>query len=388
MLKKLLASVVFLTLLIQVKAQVDRVNIRLLANTRITSIIISPLSPDYTLYFDGHTIPGLDAHDVFQFTMEGDSIAVKALQRNLGKYRTIRFVGSNSGCNYKFKGLQPETRIRVFPDNLDISISNGSLRLINGVDIEDYVGGVVEAESGTRTTVEYYKLQSILCRTYALSNMRKHEMEGYNLCDQVHCQAYKGRTMDNDIKGAVEDTEGLVIVDNDLNLITAAFHSNCGGQTINSEDVWASSVPYLKGVKDTFCLRMPHARWERKIATEDWMNYLAMKHKFPVKDSLSFSSAVNYPQRSRAIYFTDKSTSIPLKVIRNDWQLKSTYFSIEEHRDSVIFKGKGYGHGVGLCQEGAMRRAQMGQSYKEILNFYYKDIHLVDLSSLEFFRKE
>lgn len=388
MLKKLAASVVFFYVLIQVHAQVDRVNIRLLASTKITSIIISPLSNDYTLYFDGKTIEGLDSHDVFQFTTEGDSVAVKALQRTLGKYRTIRFAGSNNACNYKFKGIQPETRIRVFPDNLEISVSNGSLRLINGVDIEDYVGGVVEAESGTRTTTEYYKLQSILCRTYALSNMRRHEMEGYNLCDQVHCQAYKGRTIDDDIKGAVEDTRGLVIVDNNLDLITAAFHSNCGGQTINSEDVWASPLPYLKGVKDTFCLKMPHARWERKIATEDWMNYLSMKHKFPVNDSLSFISAVNYPQSSRDIYFNDKGRKIPLKVIRNDLQLKSTYFSIEQRRDSVVFKGKGYGHGVGLCQEGAMRRSQMGYSYKEILHFYYRDIYLVDLSTLEFFRKE
>jgi stage II sporulation protein D len=386
MFREIAASVILLCVLAQAQAQ--RVNIRLLSNTKISSIIISPLSPDYAVYFDGQAIPGLESHDVFQFTVAGDSIAVKALERNLGKFRTIRFVGRNNTCHYKFKGLVPETRIRVFPDNLDISVSSGSLRLINGVDIEDYVAGVVEAESGTRTTVEYYKLQSILCRTYALSNMRRHEMEGYNLCDQVHCQAYKGRTIDEDIKGAVEDTKGLVVVDSNLDLITAAFHSNCGGQTINSEDVWASPLPYLKAVKDTFCLKMPHARWERKIATEDWVSYLSMKHKFPVGDSSSFISAVNFPQHARSIYFTDKGSRIPLKTIRSDWQLKSTYFSIEQRTDSVIFKGKGYGHGVGLCQEGAMRRSQLGYTYKEILSFYYRDVVLVDLTTLEFFRKE
>ena len=384
--RKLAVSVILLCALMQAHAQ--RMQIRLLANTKISSIIISPLSADYNVYFDGNAIPGLETHDVFQFTMDGDSIAVKALERNVGKFKSVKFSGRNSTCNYKFKGIVPETRIRVFPDNLDISVSNGTLKLINGVDIEDYIGGVVEAESGTRTTKEYYKLQSILCRTYALSNMRRHEADGHNLCDQVHCQAYKGRTIDNDIKEAVESTKGLVIVDNNLDLITAAFHSNCGGQTINSEDVWASPVPYLKAVKDTFCIRMPHARWERKIATEDWMSYLSMKHKFPVKDSLSFSNAVNYPQHTRSIYFVDKASKIPLKTIRSDWQLKSTYFSIEQRSDSVIFKGKGYGHGVGLCQEGAMKRAQIGYSYKDILNVYYRDVVLVDLTTLEFFRKE
>jgi stage II sporulation protein D len=181
----------------------------------------------------------------------------------------------------------------------------------------------------------------------------------------------------------------LVVVDNDLNLITAAFHSNCGGQTVNSQDVWSVSTSYLKTIKDTFCLKQPHATWQRSIPVEDWKAYLQLKHKYPVDDTVKMNSASNFSQNNgRSIYFIDKDLKIPLKVIRSDFQLKSTFFSVEQVGENVIFKGKGYGHGVGLCQEGAMRMAKQKYSYKDILSFYYRDVHLVDLSALNYFRQE
>jgi len=221
-----------------------------------------------------------------------------------------------------------------------------------------------------------------------LSNARRHANEGFELCDGVHCQYYKGKTNDAQIIAAGYATRGQVVVDNNLNLITAAFHSNCGGQTVNSEDVWALPMNYLKAVKDTFCLRQPHAGWYRRISTEDWMSYLSLKHKYPVEDSVAYSSAVNYDPFGRKVFFVDRNLMIPLKTIRADFQLKSTFFSIEQRSDSVIFKGRGYGHGVGLCQEGAMRMTRVGYSYKDILLFYFKGVHLVDLASLDFFRQE
>ena len=232
-------------------------------------------------------------------------------------------------------------------------------------------------------------MQSILCRTYLLAHISKHVLEGFQVCDDVHCQAYLSRTTDLEVKKGVNDTKGLVVVDNDLNIITAAFHSNCGGQTVASQDVWAMSTTYLKSVKDTFCLKQPHAHWKRNIPLEDWKAYLQLKHKYPVDDSLKLNDATTFTQpNGRAIYFTDKDLKIPLKIIRADFQLKSTYFSVEQQGEFIIFNGKGYGHGVGLCQEGAMRMADLNYSYKEILNFYYKEVHLVDLSALYYFRQE
>ena len=79
---------------------------------------------------------------------------------------------------------------------------------------------------------------------------------------------------------------------------------------------------------------------------------------------------------------------IPLKFIREDMKLRSTFFTINEEGNDVIFSGKGFGHGVGLCQEGAMRMAEKGYSYTKILNYYYSKVHLIRYSQLDFFQAE
>ncbi len=83
---------------------------------------------------------------------------------------------------------------RLYQDNLRFENRGGSLRIINTLFIENYVSGVVEAESGAQQNLEYYKVQAVICRTYALANLRRHEQEGFHLCDQVHCQVFKGKS--------------------------------------------------------------------------------------------------------------------------------------------------------------------------------------------------
>ena len=367
------------------------VSVRIFTTKVISSFIFSSVYSDYVLYGDGSLIATCDSSGVFQMNIEGDSIRVKTFERNIGKYASIKIYAKSADPVFKIRSLIPDTKIRTYDGNLEITLHPDKLQLllINKVDLERYIAGVIESESGTRSSLEYYKLQAILCRTYLLANLNRHVMEGFEVCDDVHCQAYLSRSATNNIVESVLDTKGLVVVDNDLNLITAAFYSNCGGETCNSEDVWATSTTYLKSVKDTFCLFQRHAKWQRVIPMDDWKAYLDLKHKYPVDDSLRLLGATSFSQpNGRAIYFMDKNLKIPLKVIRADFKLKSTYFSIEQRGDSVVFSGRGYGHGVGLCQEGAMRMAILKYSYKDILNFYYRDVHLVDLSALKYFKQE
>lgn len=380
-----------LSFIICTSVQAHNVTVRILTTKVINSFIFSPASGTYNVIGDGKVIESGDESSIYQLILENDSIHLKTFEKNIGKFKTIRFQSNDIDPAFKIKSVTPDGKIRIYEGLLDVGIWNDKkqLLLINKVELESYIAGVVESESGTRTTPEYYKLQSILCRTYLLSHINRHITEGFEVCDDVHCQAYLSRSRDVDIIKSVYETQGLVVVDNDLNLITAAFHSNCGGQTVNSQDVWAVSTTYLKSVKDTFCLNQPHAKWRRQIALEDWKSYLQLKHKYPVNDSLKLNDATSFSQpNGRAIYFIDKDLKIPLKVIRNDFQLKSTYFSVEQKDDQIIFNGKGYGHGVGLCQEGAMQMSKLNYTYKQILQFYYKDVNLIDLSSLSYFRLE
>jgi stage II sporulation protein D len=98
--------------------------------------------------------------------------------------------------------------------------------------------------------------------------------------------------------------------------------------------------------------------------------------------------ATNYQQPSRHVFFMDPSYEIPLKEIRTDWKLKSTFFDIASEGDSLKISGRGFGHGIGLSQEGAMRMAELGFGYVDILHFYYDDVHVIDLRALDFFREE
>ena len=366
----------------------ETVDIRIFSNDKTQSAVISPMIGSYSIYINDMLMSDRSS-DIFQIDILNDQIKVKTLEKEIGTCNTIRFVAKSPNNTLKVKSIGYRSKTSQFEGDLKISILNGRLKLINQVNVERYVAGVVESESGLGHTTEYYKVQAILCRTYALSHLRRHEGEGHHLCDEVHCQAYKRGSKNRRINEAVEDTQGLVIVDDDLNLITAAFHSNCGGQTVNSEDVWTLPTSYLKSKKDTFCLKEPHAFWERKVATEDWMSYLSLKYKYPVDHLDGFNNAVSYSQhQGRDIYFENNGMQIPLKTIRSDWHLKSTYFSIVQKKDSVYIRGKGYGHGVGMCQEGAMRMTRLGSAYKDVIHFYYTGVHLVDLTSLEFFRAD
>jgi stage II sporulation protein D len=237
--------------------------------------------------------------------------------------------------------------------------------------------------------LEFYKVQAILARTFALTHINKHVAEGFSLCDQVHCQAYYGKPKDLTIFKAIEETKGKVVVDENLNLIVAAFHSNSGGQTANSEDVWGSKTTYLRSVTDSFSIKMPNSKWERRMLTDDWLSYLKLKHNFPTEQDDAKSIALNFKQDQRKIFLECSNSRVPLKNIRQDLQLKSTFFSISIiNKDSVLFKGRGYGHGLGMCQEGAMRMSKSGYTYTQILNFYYKNIQLIDLHKLSFFKDE
>ncbi len=374
------------------QAATTTVSVRILTTKVVTSFIVSPLMGSYKIYGNDKEISDTDTFGIFQMSIDGDSILLKTFERTLGKYTSIKFIANDSSdAAFKIKSVIPDTKVRTYDDNLEIvlSIDKKQFTLINKVASEKYIAGVVESEAGKGSSLEYYKLQAILCRTYLLAHLNRHVMEGFHVCDDVHCQAYASRTLELDMLKAVLATKGLVVVDNDLMLITAAFHSNCGGETVNSKDVWSMSTSYLKSVKDTFCLKEYHAKWQRTIPLEDWKIYLQLKHKYPVDDSLKMNTANSFMQSNkRAIYFTDNDLRIPLKVIRADFQLKSTYFSVEQQGENVIFNGRGYGHGVGLCQEGAMRMAKLKYSYKDILSFYYKDVHLVDQMALSYFKQE
>ena len=366
----------------------ENLQIRLYAHLKINTLQLNVVSGSYKILADGNSIADSGLESTIKLTLKGDSIQLTQNDKIIGNFIYIKFVGTQNE-QVKIKLINPDRKPRVYENNLSFSVSEKYIRIINDVVLDNYIAGVTEAEAGSRSNLEFYKVQAILARTFALTHINKHVAEGFSLCDQVHCQAYYGKPKDLTIFKAIEETKGKVVVDENLNLIVAAFHSNSGGQTANSEDVWGSKTTYLRSVTDSFSIKMPNSKWERRMLTDDWLSYLKLKHNFPTEQDDAKSIALNFKQDQRKIFLECSNSRVSLKNIRQDLQLKSTFFSISEiNKDSVLFKGRGYGHGLGMCQEGAMRMSKSGYTYTQILNFYYKNIQLIDLHKLSFFKDE
>lgn len=366
----------------------DIVYIRTFAHLKINAVTFTIEKPGYQISGDEKPILKNESEIVIKLSVVNDSIEVKSFETIYGRFKTVRFSDVNGNGEMKVKLINPERKPRIYQDNYIVTNENGLLKMLNEVKLDNYIAGVVEAESGTRSLPEYYKVQAILARTFALAHLSKHVNEGFSLCDQVHCQAYYGKPRYADIFNSVNDTKGKVVVDENLNLIVAAFHSNSGGQTANSEDVWGARTSYLRSVNDTFSTRMPNYKWERKMPVDDWLSYLKIKHNYPVDEPYAKEMALNFKQDSRKVFLEASNIKVPLKNVRQDLQLKSTYFSIYNTGDTVVFKGKGYGHSLGMSQEGAMRMTKLGYSYSDVLNFYYRNIQIIDMRKLTFFRDE
>ncbi len=339
----------------------------------------------YSLYHDSTLLTTFQQGETLKFEVEGSKMRVhfKGTSKLLSHFK---LKGEDYLNNFKI-GVAGEAR--TYEDNLVCRMEVKTILLLNDVELEHYIAGVVESEAGLRAAPEYFKLQAILCRTYALKNIERHSLEGYNLCDNVHCQAYYSKSSKiPDILKATTATNGLIITDERFDLINATFHSNCGGETCNSEDVWLTPLPYLRAVKDTFCVKSRNARWKKKMSKEQWHKYLRSIDVPAELDTTVDGEEVYFSPDGRQASFYFPGKAVKTTKIRTDLKLKSAYFKVQMVNDSVFIQGRGYGHGVGLCQEGAMQMAKEGYAYNQIIQYYFTGVFIVNLNALEFFKEE
>ena len=326
----------------------------------------------------------------YEFSINGDSIELRENNELCGKYKQILLLPGMEQ-SFKMKPAQPQGKELIINGKLELSAGSGNLIVVQETDVDDYVGGVVEAEVGTKLSPEFYKVQAIICRTYVLSHLRRHELEGFNVCDKVHCQVYKGLSFKGaEIPRAVEATHGLILLDKDANFIQATFHASCGGQTCNSEDVWGKAMHYLRSVDDSFCLKQRSAVWSKEISRGEWINTMRKncRQYKEADDALLNDANYAFIQNERRFKYQVKDCDVLLKNLRTDLNLKSTYFSASYNGSKIQLKCRGFGHGVGLCQDGAIEMGRRGYKFDAILHFYYKDVTIVHLSQVDFFRLE
>jgi stage II sporulation protein D len=256
-----------------------------------------------------------------------------------------------------------------YTGNIDVWRGDNGLYVINELPIEDYVKDVVAAELRPDWEIEALKAQAVISRTYAVYHKMMNGNSIYDIASTVLDQVYKGNKPDVKISYAVEETRGEILTYKDMP-IEAFFHSTCGGKTENPEDVFGKSYPYLKSVESN-CEISPYWSWERKIQVSDIENALNI-HNIKAVTIKSYTSTHRVKQLD--ILSDSGTTTINATDFRKalGWSnLPSTNFQLIREDDSILFTGKGYGHGVGLCQWSALQMARDGKNYREILSFFY-----------------
>lgn len=332
----------------------------------------------YNVFADNTLVKSLTKNDSVTITYD-DSLTVR-FNNKIIKAKKLVISGQDYVNHLTIQTNQKEAV--AYDDNLEIHPGYFGIQIINEVRLENYVAAVIEGEAGYQLPPEFYKLQAILSRTYALKNIDRHTDEGFSICDKVHCQVYHHKCTKANIYEATISTNSLVVVDEELNLINTIFHSNCGGQTCNSEDVWHQNLSYLRCVTDSFCVNSTKAYWKKVIPKAQLNNYFSTR----LSTSANINQLYNFCQDEER-HIHNHLLSVKLTQIRRDLALRSTYFYIEDQGDSAVFYGRGYGHGVGLCQQGGIEMANQGYSYVDILKHYYQGILILNRKALQFFRE-
>lgn len=299
---------------------------------------------------------------------------------------------------------------KKFRGNLKIFVQNNGLLVVNEINLDDYIAGVINKEMSPSFPKEALKAQTVAARTFALymKNQAAHG-EKFDVCDKSHCQVYGGI--------AAETREGLIAVREtrgevmqfDGKEIYAAFHASSGGMTAASEEMAGQILPYLRPVRslEDFCDENKTIEWQIELPVADFLSKLKLTNLGVLKQMEIAPLDIDFEKKEigRGRYESgrvnllrlvgsSKTIEVSGKTMRSLLNLPSTLFDVRtptsrnksgivkvSRNDKIILQGYGRGHGLGLSQWGAygMTKNSKTNDYRKILNKYYKGITLKKL---------
>jgi stage II sporulation protein D len=256
--------------------------------------------------------------------------------------------------------------------------SGDKVNVINILNIEDYIRGVLPVEVEVSWGIEALKTQAVISRTYAIANLNRHSFQGFDLCSTTHCQVYKGLGVE-----AHSSNQAILEVQNEILTYVekpaqTVFHENCGGHTEDPKYVWNwnNTPSYLKGVKCGYCYDAPRAKWNQVLDVDFISKKLEENKIGKIKDIKIKGKTPTGAAKKIEILHSDGKlllNAYQFRIAIDAQQIKSvTFDSITKlNDDKFYFKGRGCGHKVGLCQWGARGMCEKGKTYKKILSHFY-----------------
>ena len=263
-------------------------------------------------------------------------------------------------------------------------------KAIRTVKLEDYVRAAIISEyappDGDPSLVQQMlAVQAVIARTYAVANQRRHSAQGYDLCSSTHCQLYEPSRLKTSrwaklAAAAVAQTAGQLLWHRGT-AVNTLFHADCGGHTSTSAAAWGGTVqPYLVAAPDDGPAQTAHAEWGYRIPLTALSNALEADTRTSV-GTLRDITIRSRDRSGRAQTLTlhgDRERMVRGEEFRTVLTrhfgargVKSTLFDVKRDGDALFFEGRGFGHGVGLCQAGALARLRSGSSVASVLKRYY-----------------
>jgi stage II sporulation protein D len=311
----------------------------------------------------------------------GDQVVVRAGDQDL-KLWLPRQNGNGNGP--AVQSGDEKTALQV-NGSLQVVRRGKGLLVVNHVDLEEYVKGVVPSEVNSAWHPEMLKAQAVAARTYALYQHMLSASRDYDVAASIQDQVYRGRHgVDARVEQAVESTRGLVITYQGAP-IYAAFSSTAAGITEDAMVVWSKDLPYLKGVECPFDLESPHYQWKASFSV-DALEKNLRQLGFPV-GTIATLTPLSHSRAGRVATLRILHSKGEL-ILRGEELRKavgytvvpSTQFTVESFGQDIVLAGYGAGHAVGMCQWGAKELAELGYSFSSILRYYYPGTELQDAS--------
>ena len=319
-------------------------------------------------------------HGPIHLTARADGLHVDG-RRIIGGQVLIRSLRNGLTLVVGKEGGTPGVPLPI-SGSVRVSRKGHAISIVNQVDLEEYVKGVVPSEVSSAWHPEMLKVQAVAARTYALYNKMLSAARDYDVMATIQDQVYRGRTgVDHRVEEAVESTRGIVVTHQQAP-IYAAFSSTAAGPTEDAVNVWANKdLPYLKGVECPFDLESPYYQWKASVKIEQLEKNL--RHQGFTVGTIATITPIAYSRAGRVarlrILHSGGETLLrgeDLRKAAGYTVIPSTQFEVESIGAEVVFAGYGAGHAVGLCQWGAKELAELGYSYNSILQYYYPGTEL------------
>lgn len=325
-----------------------------------------------------------------KLTIAGSGLKMHSARKKFGKsFSAIELSVSGGKLFFKEKDMGAWARVsskapiaingKSYAGKIFIEKSSGRFLVINRLDLETYLEGVIKNEMSVKWPLEALKAQTVLARTYAVKKIEQPRSEKYDLAATVEDQVYSGlRDQDPASLDAIKETEGEVLFYNSQ-LADVFYHSCCGGRTEAAEYVWGGyGRTYLQPVKCDSCDQCPYYFWRYPetgaISPQDLADRLGFQG-----DAVSKIEIIDMSPSQRALKLkVELKSGRQTEISGSDFRLRlgrdlvrSTLFKIRQEPDGFIIFGSGSGHGVGLCQWGAKGMADQEKNYQEILERYF-----------------